>query len=222
MIPLIHYGVGVPTGVGTGARRLVGRPRDTSLDEVILRTVRELLIERGYDGLSVQEVSRRSGVHAVTIRRRWETKGSLVTAAIMRDDDPHMESSNRVDALPTGHLREDLRRMMFEMNAFLADPAVRAALPILWGQSNTDPAVEARLSYQREQWFALIQRVLERAVLSGEAPPAALDRTRILVDVLSGTAFVQGVEERGTSESDVDALIDVLLAGLLRNPSPDD
>ena len=114
------------------------------------------------------------------------------------------------------------RALMFEMNAFLADPAVRAALPILWGQSNTDPAVEARLSYQREQWFALIQRVLERAVLSGEAPPAALDRTRILVDVLSGTAFVQGVEERGTSESDVDALIDVLLAGLLRNPSPDD
>jgi AcrR family transcriptional regulator len=210
------------TGVQTGARRLVGRPRDTSLDELILRTVRDLLVERGYEALSIQEVSRRSGVHALTIRRRWETKGALVTAAIMRDDDPQMESSNRVAALPTGHLRDDLKRMVTEMNAFLADPAVRAALPILWGQSTADPAVSARLSYQREQWFALIQRVLELAVLSGDAPPGALDNTQILVDVLSGTAFVrQGVEERRSSESDVDALIDVLLTGLLRNAPPE-
>jgi AcrR family transcriptional regulator len=196
---------------------MVGRPRDTSLDELILRTVRELLVERGYEALSIQEVSRRSGAHALTIRRRWETKGALVTAAIMRDDDPQMESANRVAALPTGHLRDDLRRMVTEMNAFLADPAVRAALPILWGQSTRDPAVSARLNYQREQWFALIQRVLELAVLSGDAPPGVLSGTQILVDVLSGTAFVrQGVEERVSSESDVDGLIDVLLTGLLR------
>jgi hypothetical protein len=53
----------------------VGRPRGTSLDELILRTVRELPVERGYEPLSIQEVNRRSGVHALTIRRCWETEG---------------------------------------------------------------------------------------------------------------------------------------------------
>jgi AcrR family transcriptional regulator len=173
------------------------------------------LVERGYEGLSVQEVSRRSGVHAVTIRRRWETKGSLVTAAIMRDDDPQRESAMRVEALPTGHLRQDLRRMMIEMNAFLADPAVRAALPILWTQSAKDPQVHARLEYQRKQWFALIQRVLELAVLSGDVPPTAIENTQTLTDLLTGTAFVrQGVEGRPSSESEVDALIEVILTGI--------
>jgi AcrR family transcriptional regulator len=193
----------------------VGRPRDRSLDEIILRTVRELLVERGYEGLSIQEVTRRSSVHAVTIRRRWETKGSLVTAAIMRDDDPQQESANRIHALPTGHLREDLRRMLVEMNAFLADPAVRAALPILWIQSANDPDVHGRLQYQRDQWFALIQRVLELAVLSGDVPPRAIEKTQTVTDLLTGTAFVrQGIEERTFSESDVDSLIDFLLTGL--------
>ena len=139
-----------------------------------------------------------------------------MTAAIMRDDDPERESANRVEALPTGNLRDDLKRMVIEMNAFLADPAVRAALPILWIQSSKDADVQARLQYQREQWFALIQRVLELAVLSGDAPSSAATNTEILTDVLTGTAFVrQGVEARDFCEDDVDALIDVILTGLL-------
>jgi hypothetical protein len=78
------------------------------------------------------------------------------------------------------------------------------------------PASGRPLRYQREQWFALIQRVLELAVLSGDVPPGAAARVQILTDVLTGTAFVrQGVEERAFSESDVDALIDEILTGLL-------
>jgi AcrR family transcriptional regulator len=195
---------------------LVGRPRDTSLDEIILRTVRALLIERGYEGLSFQEVSRRSGVHAVTIRRRWETKGALVTASILRDDDPRRESARRIETLPSGHLRNDLTRMVFEMNEFLADPAVRAALPILWIQSAEDAGVQAQLQYQREQWFGLVRRVLEVAVQSGEATPSALDRIQTVTDILTGTAFVRyGIEGQASTKDDVEALVHVLLEGIL-------
>jgi AcrR family transcriptional regulator len=186
------------------------------LDELILRTVREILIERGYEGLSFQEVSRRSGVHAVTIRRRWETKGALVTASILRDDDPQRESARRIETLPSGHLRDDLTRMVFEMNEFLADGAVRAALPILWILSAEDSDVQAQLQYQREQWFGLIRRVLELAVQSGEAPPSAVDRTRTVTDILTGTAFVRyGVEGQASTKKDVEALVHVILQGLL-------
>ena len=66
----------------------VGRPRNPALDDLILEAVRELLVEVGYHGFSVQEVTRRCNVHVRTITRRWPTKAELVTAAIAGGDEP--------------------------------------------------------------------------------------------------------------------------------------
>ncbi len=59
----------------------IGRPRDTEVDEKVLRAVAELLRERGYRGLKIDEVVRRSGVVKTTIYRRWPSLTSLAVAA---------------------------------------------------------------------------------------------------------------------------------------------
>jgi len=201
--------------VAAGTRRLVGRPRDTTLDQQILRTVRELLAESGYQGLTVQEVTRRSGVHAATIARRWESKPALVTAAILRDDQP-IRADDSAPSVPTGQLRQDLQRMVAIINRFLADPAVRAALPIALSEVHNDAGVRDRLDRRREQWSRLVYRVLEAAVLSGDAPPRVLTRAELLTDVLAGTAFArQGLGQRVLDDSSVNALTDLVLNGLL-------
>jgi AcrR family transcriptional regulator len=201
--------------VAAGSRRLVGRPRDTTLDQQILRTVRELLAERGYQGLTVQEVTRRCGVHAATIARRWESKPALATAAILRDDQS-VWADDRTPWVPTGQLRKDLRRMVANINHFLADSAVRAALPIAWSEVHNDPGVRDRLQRRREQWSMFVHEVLEAAVLSGDAPPRVLSRAELLTDVLAGTAFArQGLGQRVLDDSSVDALTDLVLNGLL-------
>jgi AcrR family transcriptional regulator len=203
------------TDVAAGTRRLVGRPRDTTLDQQILRTVRELLAERGYQGLTVQEVTRRCGVHAATVARRWESKPALATAAILRDDQPFWRDDG-APWVPTGHLRQDLRRTIANINRFLADPAVRAALPIAWSEVHNDPGVRDRLQRRREQWSRFVQGVLEAAVLSGDAPPRVLARSELLTDVLAGTAFArQGLGQRVLDDSSVNALTDLVLNGLL-------
>jgi len=198
-----------------GVRRLVGRPRDPALDDRILTTTRELLVERGYDGLSVQEVTRRSGAHAATIRRRWPTKAGLVAASILRDDHPFWADDPAL-SVPTGQLRQDLWRMITKIDRWLSDAAVRAALPVLWGEVHHDTEVRERLEHRRAQWSGLVEAVLEASVRSGDAPAHVLDKTELLTDVLAGTAFArQGLAQRGLGESATDALTDLALWGLL-------
>ncbi|WP_280832796.1 TetR/AcrR family transcriptional regulator [Mycolicibacterium frederiksbergense] len=62
---------------------MAGRPRDTSIDERVLSATRELLVEVGWDDLSVRLVAVRSGVGRSSLNRRWSSKAELVLHAIL-------------------------------------------------------------------------------------------------------------------------------------------
>ena len=61
-----------------------GRPRDVARDAAILDATSQLLVEVGYDLLSIEAVAARAGVGKTTIYRRYATKAALVTAAVDR------------------------------------------------------------------------------------------------------------------------------------------
>ncbi|KMO77159.1 TetR family transcriptional regulator [Mycolicibacterium chubuense] len=65
-----------PAGAG-------GRPRDATIDERVLATTRELLLEVGWDDLSVRMVATRAGVGRASLSRRWTSKAELVLHAIL-------------------------------------------------------------------------------------------------------------------------------------------
>lgn len=62
---------------------MAGRPRDASIDERVLAVTRELLVEVGWDDLSVRLVAVRSGVGRSSLNRRWSSKAELVLHAIL-------------------------------------------------------------------------------------------------------------------------------------------
>lgn len=64
--------------VGSG-----GRPRDPSIDQRVLSVTRELLLEVGWDDLSVRMVATRAGVGRASLNRRWGSKAELVLHAIL-------------------------------------------------------------------------------------------------------------------------------------------
>ena len=64
-------------------RRPAGRPRDESIDERVLAVTRELLLQVGWDDLSVRLVATRAGVGRASLTRRWPTKAELVLHAIL-------------------------------------------------------------------------------------------------------------------------------------------
>jgi AcrR family transcriptional regulator len=61
-----------------------GRPRDTGRDTAILDATSQLLVDVGYDLLSIEAVAARAGVGKTTIYRRYPGKAALVAAAVDR------------------------------------------------------------------------------------------------------------------------------------------
>jgi AcrR family transcriptional regulator len=61
-----------------------GRPRDTGRDTAILDATSQLLVDVGYDLLSIEAVAARAGVGKTTIYRRYPDKATLVAAAVDR------------------------------------------------------------------------------------------------------------------------------------------
>lgn len=63
--------------------RSAGRPRDASIDERVLSVTRELLVEVGWDALSMRLIAARCGVSRSSLDRRWSSKAELVLHAIL-------------------------------------------------------------------------------------------------------------------------------------------
>lgn len=92
------------TGPARGGRRL-----DESRDGVILDAALDVLVETGFDGMTVDAVAARARAGKATMYRRWPSKVDLVLDAVAR-----MESGDvDLDHLPdTGTFRGDVTGLM--------------------------------------------------------------------------------------------------------------
>lgn len=72
------------------SRHVVGRPRDPELDERILAATRQILAERGYQGLSIDAVAKTARTTRPSVYLRFAGKEDLATSAVagMTVDDP--------------------------------------------------------------------------------------------------------------------------------------
>jgi AcrR family transcriptional regulator len=195
--------------------RELGRPRNAQLDKTILQAVRELLAEEGYQSLSANKVTQRSGVHVRTIARRWDSKAEMVAAAILDgDDDP--SSAGNTTSFPTGSLKSDLRELIRRNMAYLSDPATRAAFPALLAELGADARAEERFVEREREWEAIIAATLQRAVESGEAPERVLRRSQLVPTVLGSVTFMSQFQPWASSADIlIDELAEFVLAALL-------
>jgi AcrR family transcriptional regulator len=80
----------------------VGRPRDPSRDDAILEAALELLVECGFERMTVEGIAQRAGVGKPTIYRRWPGgKHEVAVEAVLRRRDDRRDPD-------TGSLRGDL------------------------------------------------------------------------------------------------------------------
>jgi len=137
-----------------------GRPRDPSIDAVVLATTRELLSDEGFAATTVQEISRRSGVHPPAIYRRWPSRLALIEDAVFSD-------LGDIAIRPTGDLARDLRRFVGAFERALSGPAARAAMAGLVASQN-------EATTRPEEWiqFSLRPQFYEiLAAAPGEVDP---------------------------------------------------
>lgn len=64
------------------SERPVGRPRSEAADRAILRAALDLLIEVGYQGMTIEGIAERAGVGKTTIYRRYASKEEILAAVV--------------------------------------------------------------------------------------------------------------------------------------------
>ncbi|HYQ77406.1 TetR/AcrR family transcriptional regulator [Cellulomonas sp.] len=157
--------VGVPTAAAPAdepARR-PGRRRDDSKDELILQAARELLIERGYDGMTMDAVAERAGAGKSTVYRRWSSKVQLTVDCLL------CAKQVTIDEVPdTGSIREDLLSIFVRASRMKSDDLMTGLISAV----RDEPEVREVF---HEQFVAgrvrLAREVLERARLRGDTAP---------------------------------------------------
>lgn len=189
------------------AVRPPGRPRSAQADEAIVDAALALLVEDGFDRLSMDGVAARAGVSKATIYRRWPSKEALVIEAVARRTDPFAEAAD-------GSVRDRLVTLLQTMAA-TSRTTVGRLLPCMVGATVSNPALaehyRARILDPRR---SRIGEILRAGVAAGELRPD-LD-VDLAIDQVVGPLLYRIVfaGEEPIPPADCAAYVDSLLAGL--------
>jgi AcrR family transcriptional regulator len=142
-------------------------PRVLVSRERVLTTTLDLLTEAGLDELTIDDVSRRSGVAKTTIYRHWPNRSALVIDACSRMTDGE-------EAPPdTGSLEGDVRAILTNFAELLGTARWSSIVPSIVDVAEHDPAfadIHARI--QRGH-AAPLKAALDRAASRGDIAPKA-------------------------------------------------
>lgn len=146
--------------------------RSARVRSQVLRAVEAEVAEHGYEGLTVDAVAARSGVHRTTVYRRWKTVDGLLVDLLEAGRDDSWSPAD------TGSLESDLVAVNREILAELdGDRPVGAAVI---AASFRSPAAAAALSRFWADRYARTAVVVTRAVERGEIP-AGTSAERLLM-----------------------------------------
>jgi AcrR family transcriptional regulator len=149
--------------------------RDDNARLAVLHAADDLLVERGFGGVTIEGIAARAGVAKQTIYRWWSSKVDILLDTLIED-------AGRQLVIPaSGPVVESMRRYLRNLARFLTkDPAGQVLLALI-GEAQHDAAMAATfraryLDPRRDQERALLQRGIE----AGELPTdldidAALD-----------------------------------------------
>nr|BFD92844.1 TetR/AcrR family transcriptional regulator [Kitasatospora sp. Xyl93] len=178
--------------------------------EVVAATLAEVT-EKGYDGLSVEAVATRSGVHKATLYRRWGGVDGLVADALTA-------SADQPWPLPdTGDLQQDLRRITQEVFSVFTDPELGPTPTALISAAQRSDAGATALRAFFTARHRQAAEVADRAVARGELPVGTdgAEVVRAATAPLYYRLFVSGepLDDR-TAERAADAAALAARAGL--------
>jgi len=200
-------GVAVSNSPVPEVRRKRGRPRDPEADGRILAAASSLILLRGFDSMTVDEVATSAGVGKATVYRRWARKEDLAVAAmeqLYRDEMPIPD---------TGTIRGDLVAMYTSALTFINSPAGTDYIRTTIKESMRDERIatlyrEASLRVERNA-----VGVFERAIARGEVrPDMSMNAAVQLINGIVTNRAISGQDMPGLDE--LEELVDFVLNGI--------
>jgi len=180
--------------------------------EAVLRAADDLLVERGYAGVTIEGIAARAGVAKQTIYRWWSSKFDVLMDTFLED------AAGALEQPDTGSTAEDLRAHLGRLAELITEEPAGKVMLALVGQAQHEPAVaEAfRLRYLADRRVR-DRSILERGVERGEVR-ADLDLD-LAMDLLYGPIYhrvlLSGLPVDGAF---IDALVDTVSACLAARP----
>ena len=188
-------------GASRAAKGRAPHRRNEDARLAVLGAADELLIERGFGGVTVEGIAARAGVSKQTIYRWWPSKVDILLDTLVEEADRRLkipEDGPVVDAV-RGYLRALAR--------FLAKDDAGVVLLALLGEAQHD-AETATLFHERylDPRRARERALLKRGIAAGELP-AGLSPDATL-DALIGPIVYRALTGAKPSRPFVDALVD--------------
>jgi AcrR family transcriptional regulator len=176
-----------------------------------LAAARDLLVDHGIDGFTVEGVALRSGVAKTTIYRHFASTHELLLAAL----------EDLVQPLPTpntGSLRDDLVTLFAGRLDLANDERIRPLLLDLIRAGTRDPELQRVRAAMDHESSLPVRTVLELARGRGDLrPDIDLD---LAVDLIEGPLFVHVfVRQRPLTRDELETLVDLAVRALELHPS---
>ncbi|MCZ4557662.1 AcrR family transcriptional regulator [Rhodococcus sp. PvR044] len=196
------------------AKHRLGPQRNPAIDAAVLEATRQLLVEKGYAGTSIDAIATLAGVGRPAIYRRWPSKAHIVNEAIYPVLDAE-EGADLTELGTEGTIADQIRALVQGAVALFASPATRAAAPGLMSEVRTNGELREVLVVRQLAGVRVeLKRRLEAARERGEIRDGVDADT--LLDIMAGAAIfalsVRDVDDPGPL---AESLADIVLRGIL-------
>ena len=188
------------TSTPRAAKRRAPQRRNENARLAVLHAADDLLVERGFGGVTVEGIAARAGVAKQTIYRWWPSKTDILLDTLIDD-------ASRQLAIPdTGSAVADMRRYLRSLASFLTKEPAGKVLLALIGEAQHDP--EMARSFHRRYLDPQRQNereMLKRGITNGElAHELDIDAA---LDALCGPIFYRALNGARIPRRFIDTLI---------------
>lgn len=170
------------------AKPRMGRPRSVDVDHRIQKETLDVISEKGFSGVTINEICERAGVSRATFYRRYpspaEALADAINAAFEFHSPPHSDD-------PVEYLLEFAR----SLERSYSDPRIAPAIGFLIGEYNAKPDVYDRLQQGLRERRAYVRGALEAVGSLPAQKDLPLDLDEVLV-TLSSLAWNAAVTKR--------------------------
>ena len=177
-----------------------------TIEDRVMNTALEILFESGLGGLTIEEITNRSGIAKTTIYRRYASAEEVGIRAIKC-------TIEELEIPDTGSLRGDIRAFYDFFLAITADPGFRRIVLSIMSEAVTKPELRA----VHQEMDAERQKVIETMIDNGRARgevTRSLDLQQAMA-MIEGPLFVlRVIHDSPIDEHAIEELLDAVCAAL--------
>ncbi|WP_407571759.1 TetR/AcrR family transcriptional regulator [Deinococcus altitudinis] len=184
-------------------------PRTLRSQTTVLTTTIELLNERGLGGVSIDEISRRSGVAKTTIYRHWPIRADLLLDACARLITP-------MTVPDTGGFQTDLTAALTQLAQLLETARWSHTLPSVIDAAERDPDLARVLSRLQHSHMTPFLEIVDRALSRQEIVPLA-EPSALIASMLGPLYYRRWFTHEPLSPAFLKGVVETVMARALAN-----